>query len=301
MSSSINEEEVKEFLENLSTSNFEVSIDDLMDAYDVLQNSTNNFQKVTKDSVASAIISNRDVIEEVLRLSSSFQSLDSWTTLLKQELQLETKSNPSIFNEIQRKLKESDSFKEDLFDFLLDLLGEDLKGNKKDFSHRDIVAERYIVGKGSALRGQASGNWLEDKVKESLENIDLREGKDFVHVDGRAQVKVGGESYTFEKGPDFVIPDLNNARILIEAKAYVSSTGSKQTDVLGDINKFKQLIQKGVKLFMALDGPMWRRRVSDLREVFKKKNSGIVEGIYQVKTLHKMESHITQILKEIGI
>jgi len=294
VSDKIDEEEVDEFLENLSTSNFEVSIEELMDAYDVLRNSTNNFQKVTKDSVASAVISNRDVIEEVLRLSASFQSKNSWTTLLKKELSLETKNKPAIFNEVQRKLKKNESFKQDLFEFMIGLLGKDLKGNQKDFSHKDIVAERYIVGTGSALRGQASGNWLEGEVRNILEEIGLEEDEDFEQVGGRAKITINNQTYSLKKGPDFVIPSLNNAKILIEAKAYVSSTGSKQTDVLGDIAK---LDNKGIKLFMVLDGQMWRLRRSDLVEVFLEKENGLVDEIYQVDTLQRLKTDIKDILE----
>jgi hypothetical protein len=217
---------------------------------------------------------------EVLRLAASFHSMDSWSTLLGDELPLETESKPAVFNEVQRRITD-DEFRTLFYDFATDLLGDDLRGDRTEHSHWDVVEARYMVGKGSALRGQASGNWLEDKIRDDvLETLGLVEDEHFVHVGGRAEVTVDDETYTFAKGPDYVIPDLDDARVLIEAKAYVSSTGSKQTDVLGDITKLEPIAEKGVPLFMVLDGPMWRRRVSDLQEVFAKRDQGVVDGVY---------------------
>ena len=294
--------EVQEFLDNLSEHDFVVGTEDLKDAYEILDEATNGFTRVTEDTLADAISEDRDVVMEVLRLSASFHSMDSWSTLLQEELPLETKSKPAVFNECQRRVDSDEEFKTEFYEFATDLLGEELRGDQVEYSHWNVVEARYMVGKGSALRGQASGDWLEDKIKDDvLEDLGLEEGDHFVHVQGRAEVTVAGETYEFAKGPDYVIPSLDDARIIIEAKAYISSTGSKQTDVLGDVTKLEPISEKGVPLFMVVDGPMWRRRVSDLEEVFAKRDAGIVEGIHQIRTLPELRSELYESLSELSL
>lgn len=293
--------EVDEFLDDLSEHDFAIGTEDLEDAYELLVESTNGFTRVTEDTLAEAVSADMNVVMEILRLTASFHSMDSWSTLLRDELPLEMKSKPAVFNEVQRRV-EDDPFKAEFYEFATDLLGDNLRGDQVEYSHWDVVEARYMVGKGSALRGQASGNWLEDKIRDDvLEDLGLVENEHFVHVNGRAEVTVGGESYVFAKGPDYVIPDLDDARVLMEAKAYVSSTGSKQTDVLGDVTKLEPITSKGVPLFMVLDGPMWRRRVSDLEEVFAKRDAGVVEGIHQIRTLPELQDRLYEILSDLDI
>jgi hypothetical protein len=239
------EREINEFLDNLSTHDFAVGTEELESAYVTLQNATNGFASVTEDTLAEAITIDETVVREVLRLSASFHSLDSWTTPLQAELPLEHTSKDAIINEIQRRVEDDDRFETTFFEFAVDLLGDDLRGDRDEFTHWDVLEARYVTGIGSAYRGQASGDWLEDKIRVGvLEALGLEESEHFSHVGGRADVTVGDETLTFRKGPDYVIPSLDDARVLIEAKAYVSSTGSKQTDAPGDIEKLSYVARR---------------------------------------------------------
>ena len=296
------EREIDEFLDNLSTHDFAVGTEGIESAYATLQDVTDDFTNVTEDTLAEAIVADKTVVREVLRLSASFHSLDSWTTLLQVELPLERTSKNAIVNEIQRRVKGDAAFRTTFFEFAVDLLGDDLRGDRDEFTHWDVLEARYVTGTGSAYRGQASGDWLEDKVKvDVLEALGLEENKHFSHIGGRAEVTVDNETLTFRKGPDYVIPGLDDARIMIEAKAYVSSTGSKQTDVLGDIEKLSYVARKGVQLYMVLDGPMWRRRVSDLVEIFELRDQGIIDGIYQVKTLPELRAELSDTISGLNL
>jgi len=293
--------ESEQFLSQVSEHDFSVGTEDLEDAYSILVAETDAFSTVTKETVASAVERDRMVVQEVLRMSASFHSLDSWTNLVRDELPLENKSKPAVFNEIQREVG-AEPFKSTFFEFITDILGDNLRGDQTEFGHWDVVQARYMVGKGSALRGQASGNWLEDKIQDDvLEALGLVEGEQFTHVGGRDEVTIRGETYDFEKGPDFVIPSLDDAKIIIEAKAYVSSTGSKQTDVLGDVSKLASMARHGLEFYLVLDGPMWRRRTSDLEAVFDKRDDGVVSDIYQVETLGKLKDELSQQLDKLDI
>ncbi len=89
----------------------------------------------------------------------------------------------------------------------------------------DVLVERLRSGRGSAISGQRRGRGVEDFAQGIV-------------------AKVFGDNYqvrcTFT-GPrghqakcDFAIPSRTAARILIESKGY-GATGSKMTDILGDI------------------------------------------------------------------
>jgi hypothetical protein len=53
---------------------------------------------------------------------------------------------------------------------------------------------------------------------------------------------------------------------------------------------------------MVLDGPMWRRRrVSDLVEIFELRNQGVIDGIYQVKTLPELRTELSETISELDL
>ena len=99
--------EIDEFLENLSTHDFAVGTEELEEAYITLQGATSDFANVTENTLAEAIVADKTVVREVLRLSASFHSLDSWTTLLRAELPLEHSSKGAVVNEIQRRMEKT--------------------------------------------------------------------------------------------------------------------------------------------------------------------------------------------------
>ncbi|MFB3764587.1 MAG: DpnII family type II restriction endonuclease [Methanotrichaceae archaeon] len=55
-----------------------------------------------------------------------------------------------------------------------------------------------------------------------------------------------------------------NPKIIIEAKGY-EATGSKLTDVLGDILKVLEVKDESTHYFFVTDGIGWYRRISDLK------------------------------------
>src|SRR5258708_7566158 len=90
----------------------------------------------------------------------------------------------------------------------------------------DVFVERLRNGPGSAIAGQRRGRGVEDFAEEIIKTV-------------------FGDNYevrcTF-RGPrdttakcDFAIPSKTAARILVESKGY-AATGSKMTDILGDIH-----------------------------------------------------------------
>ena len=83
----------------------------------------------------------------------------------------------------------------------------------------DLLTERLKGGRGSAIKGQRRGRFLEDFVEQLLIDI-FGKGK----YDARCRF-IGAKGFSGEKA-DFAIPSKEDPAILIEAKAY-GATGSK--------------------------------------------------------------------------
>ncbi len=152
----------------------------------------------------------------------------------------------------------------------------------------DALVERLRSGRGSAISGQRRGRGVEDFV----ENI-VR--------------KVFGENYqarcTF-KGPrgqeakcDFAIPSKKSARILIEAKGY-GATGSKMTDILGDVRAIINAKRPDTALLFFTDGLTWKQRQSDLRKLIAMQNDGDIARIYTYAMADQLRSDLEQLKSE---
>ena len=78
---------------------------------------------------------------------------------------------------------------------------------------------------------------------------------------------------------DFAIPSSNDPTILIESKAY-GATGSKQSDVLGDIAKILEEKRHDTVFLLVTDGVTWKERANDLRKLISLQNEGKIHRIY---------------------
>ena len=99
---------------------------------------------------------------------------------------------------------------------------------ERDYSWKDLLAERLKAGRGTAIKGQRRGRALEDFAEELIRRVfdDRYESRcSFVGADGKTRAKC-----------DFAIPSSEDPRIVVESKAY-GATGSKQSDVLGDAER----------------------------------------------------------------
>ena len=94
----------------------------------------------------------------------------------------------------------------------------------------------------------------------------------------------GAKGQSTEKA-DFAIPSASDPAILIEVKAY-GATGSKQTDVLGDIARIVEEKRHDTVLLLVTDGITWKQRPSDLRKLIGLQNEGKINRIY-TKTMDR--------------
>jgi hypothetical protein len=179
-----------------------------------------------------------------------------------------------------------DAFIEDILSTgLLEAMA--VEANRK--SHwSDVLVERLRSGRGSAISGQRRGRDVEDFAEAIVKKV----------FGDKFQVRC-----TF-KGPrgqdakcDFAIPSKAAARILIESKGY-GATGSKMTDILGDIRTIIAAKRPDTALLFFTDGLTWKQRQSDLRKIVEFQNNGDITRIYTYALADQFEKDLRQLKDE---
>lgn len=159
----------------------------------------------------------------------------------------------------------------------------------KPVTWRDVLVERLKGGRGSAIKGQARGRSLEDFAEVIVRRVF---GGTF---DSRCRF-VGAQGTSTEKA-DFAIPSRDDPGILIEAKAY-GATGSKQTDVLGDIARIVAEKRHDTDLLLITDGVTWTARQNDLRKLIAMQNDGRIARIYTRSMGEELEHDLQELKSE---
>ncbi len=96
---------------------------------------------------------------------------------------------------------------------------------------------------------------------------------------------------------DFAIPNKEDPSILIKRKDY-GATGSKQTDILGDIEKIDIQKRRDTHLLLVTDGLTWKDRLNDLRELIQMQNQGKIARIYTCNMRDELEADHRQLRKD---
>lgn len=143
---------------------------------------------------------------------------------------------------------------------------------KRQLVWSDVLVERLKGGRGSAIKGQSRGRGMEDFVEEIVRSVF---GPDQVAVRGSF---VGAKGQGSAKA-DFAVPSMEDPTILIETKAY-GATGSKQSDVLGDVAKILEEKRHDTVFLLVTDGVTWKERANDLRRLISLQNEGKIQRIY---------------------
>ena len=155
----------------------------------------------------------------------------------------------------------------------------------------DILIERLRSGRGKAIRGQKRGRGLEDFTEGLVRSVfadDYEKRCSFTGHNG----KIGK--------CDFVVPDRQRQMILIEAKGY-GATGSKMTDVLGDVNKIIDAKRPDTPFMLVTDGITWMQRMSDLAKLVQLQNIGQITRIYTTKMAAQFKEDLETLKAELKI
>lgn len=162
--------------------------------------------------------------------------------------------------------------------------------NKK-FTFKDILTERLKIGRGSAIKGQIRGRYLEDFVEEIIRRA-------AISYDTRCNFIGQGDLYVAKA--DFAIPNKENPNIVIEVKAY-GATGSKQTDSIGDVEKIIKNKRHDTYFIFVTDGITWMDRLSDLSKIVNYQNKGFIYKIYTQSMREELENDLKEMLTELKL
>jgi len=155
----------------------------------------------------------------------------------------------------------------------------------------NVLIERLKCGRGSAIKGQTRGRGMEDFVESIVRSVFLEQ-----QVAVRCRF-TGAKGQSTEKA-DFAIPSSIDPSILIEVKAY-GATGSKQTDVLGDISRIVEEKRHDTVLLLVTDGITWRQRPNDLRKLIALQNEGRIQRIYTKSMAEDLKNDLDTLRSEM--
>ena len=154
----------------------------------------------------------------------------------------------------------------------------------------DILIERLRSGRGSAVQGQQRGRNLEDFTEEAIKgvfNTKYEARCTFSGVNGDAKC-------------DFAIPNKEAPLILIEVKGY-AATGSKMTDIIGDLDAIVAAKRNDATLLFVTDGESWNSRISDLRKIIQRQNQGDLARVYTMKMRASLIEDLSTLKREYGL
>ena len=161
----------------------------------------------------------------------------------------------------------------------------------RNYTWKEVIQERLKMGRGSAIKGQKRGKNLEDfveiLVQQVFEHFDIR--KSFVGANGLSTAKA-----------DFCIPSTKQPSIVIEVKAY-GATGSKQSDVIGDVRNIIDEKRSDTYFFLVTDGVTWTARMRDFERLIEFQNLGDIYRIYTQQMREELLLDLQQIKSELSI
>jgi hypothetical protein len=161
----------------------------------------------------------------------------------------------------------------------------------KKWTWVEVIIERLKLGRGSAIKGQQRGRYVEREVEKIIKGA-------FGGLYDKNCNFIGLNQQ--EAKAEFAIPSKRDPVIVLEAKAY-GATGSKQTDVIGDIEKIIRAKKHNTHFILVTDGITWNQRLSDLRKIIKFQNDGFILKIYTLSMLPDLESDLRLLKQECGL
>ena len=168
---------------------------------------------------------------------------------------------------------------------LLEAMGEQ---TNRELRWSDVLVERLRSGRGSAISGQKRGRGVEDFAEAIVKKV-------FGNQYSLRCNFVGARNQVAKC--DIAVPSKNEPRILIESKGY-AATGSKMTDVIGDIEKIIAAKRPDTSLLFMTDGLTWKQRKSDLKKIVDYQNQGEITRIYTSAMAEQFEADLRQLKAE---
>jgi DpnII restriction endonuclease len=153
----------------------------------------------------------------------------------------------------------------------------------------DILVERLRAGRGSAISGQRRGRGLEDFAEAIVKEVFADAYETRCTFTGNKTAKC-----------DLAVPAKTRPRIIIEVKGY-AATGSKMSDIIGDLDAIIDAKRHDMALLFITDGMTWKARLSDLRRIVQRQNEGKITRIYTTKMREIFLDDLRTLKSEFGL
>ena len=239
-------------------------------------------ENVTNDDLVKLLEEDFEAAITVFRLFLE-KSKDEYTGEVKELFGKEKGSGKTAF------LHDKSGYVETLNHFLL--RNKIIEIINRKYTWKDILVERLKAGRGSAIKGQKRGRKVEDFTENVVKKV-------FSSYDVQCSF-LGKNGLSTEKA-DVAIPSKGNPNIIIEVKAY-GATGSKQTDVIGDIRKIIEEKRHDTTFLLVTDGITWLSRQNDFRKLVKFQNEGYIYRIYTTSMENDLLSDLKQLKQELNL
>ena len=153
-------------------------------------------------------------------------------------------------------------------------------------------SKRLRSGRGSAIHGQRRGRGLEEFAEALVREV-------FGEQSYETRCTFTGADNQTAKC-DVAIPGRDRPRIIIEVKGY-GATGSKMTDIIGDLDAIIDAKRHDTALLFVTDGTTWKARPSDLRKIVHRQNEGKITRIYTMKMREQFLEDLKSLKQDLRI
>lgn len=135
----------------------------------------------------------------------------------------------------------------------------------------------------TATRAGASGRKVEDEIEAIADDLGLA-----YHTRTRFTGRNGRTAPC-----DLVVPDSENASIVVAAKGF-DSTGSKLTDAVREIEEMADVRLARQFVIAVIDGIGWKSRKADLRRIHQLWESQQIDGMYTLASLDQFRADLEE-------
>lgn len=87
---------------------------------------------------------------------------------------------------------------------------------------------------------------------------------------------------------------------MLESKGY-GATGSKMTDIIGDLDAIIAAKRHDCPFLFVTDGLTWKSRLSDLRKIVHRQNQGKITKIYTMEMGDQLLEDLATLKAELAI
>jgi len=153
---------------------------------------------------------------------------------------------------------------------------------EKDWTFADVLTERSLWSRRTGSKAVSQGRSLEDEVEDLVKRLGFS-----------YQMRCRFMGRDRQDAPcDLAIPAGGTDALIVIALKSNNSTGSKQTDAVREIEEMANKRLPRQFVYAVFDGIGWLSRESDLRKVHDLWARGMIDGLYSLAYLDRLEQDL---------